>query len=308
MIHGKGFSGTAHAGHNFVGDEKNSAFTADFRDAVHVTVGRSCCAECGADYRFEDEGGDGRGVVCGEEGFEIVGAGNFAIGKSFVEGTVVAEAGRDVAPFRQKRLIGSAAGNVAADGHGAERAAVVALAARDDAEFLWRAGFKMELARKFDGGFSGFGATGSEIDAAACEIGRRECEKARGEFFRRGGVELRGVGEDDLGGLRSHRVGYGLDAVTNADDSGLARGIEIFLAVGRKNPRAFAADGDGKRFFEVAGEESGGIEGHGKEIVTEPELRRRGSRGGIGGLQDYAWARHRRTHTEGYATGWRRQL
>ena len=178
MIHGEGFSGAAHAGHDFVGDEKNSAVAADFGDALDVAVGRSCCAECGSDYRFEDEGGDGSGNICGEERFEIVGAGNLAIGKSFVEGTVVAKAGRDVAPFRQKRLIRSAAGNVSADGHGAERAAVIALAARDEAEFSWRAGFEMELACKFEGGFGGFGTAGSEVDAAVCEIGRREGEKA----------------------------------------------------------------------------------------------------------------------------------
>ena len=88
-------------------------------------------------------------------------------------------------------------------------------------------------------------------------------------------MKLRGVGEGDLGGLRGHGVGDRFDTVTDADDSGLGRGIEIFLAVRRKNPRALAADGDGKRFFEVAREESGGIGGHSKEIVTEPELRRR---------------------------------
>ena len=89
-------------------------------------------------------------------------------------------------------------------------------------------------------------------------------------------MELRCVSEGDLGGLRGHGVGYGLDTMTDADNSGLARGIEIFLAVRRKNPRAFAADGDGKRFFEVAREESGGVCGHSKEIVTEPKLWRRG--------------------------------
>ena len=275
MLNGKGFSGAAHAGHDFVCDEKNSAVAADFGQASDVAVGRICCVKCGADYGFEDEGGDGRCIICGEQRFEIVGPCNLAIGKSFVEGTVVAEAGRDVAPFRQKRLIGSAAGNVAADGHGAERAAVIALAARDDAEFSWRAGFEMELARKFDSGFGGFGTARGEVDAAVCEIGRRESKKPSGEFFRGGGVELRCVGEGDLGGLRGHGVGDRLDAVTDADYSGLARGIEIFLAVRRKNPRAFAADGDGKRFSEVAGEESGGVCGHSKEIVTEPELRRR---------------------------------
>jgi len=88
-------------------------------------------------------------------------------------------------------------------------------------------------------------------------------------------VKLRGVGEGDLGGLRGHRVGDRLNAVTDANDSSLARGIEIFLAVGRDDPGAFAADGDGKRFFEVAREESGRVCGHSKEIVTEPKLRRR---------------------------------
>ncbi len=222
MIHGEGFSGAAHAGHDFVCDEKNSAAAADFAEVFYIAFGWSCCAECGADYRFEDEGGDGRGIICGEERFEIVGAGNLAIGKSFVEGTVVAEAGRDVAPFRQKGLIRSAASDISADGHGAERAAVIALAARDDAKFLGCAGFEMELARKFDGGFSGFGTAGSEVDAAVCEIGRREGEEADGEFFGGGGVELRCVGKGDLGGLRGHGVGDRLDAVTDADDSGLA--------------------------------------------------------------------------------------
>jgi len=63
MIHGKGFSGAAHAGHDFVCDEKNFAVAADFGQALDVAVGRNCCAECGADDRFEDKGGDGRGII-----------------------------------------------------------------------------------------------------------------------------------------------------------------------------------------------------------------------------------------------------
>ena len=41
-----------------------------------------------------------------------------------------------MSPFGEHRLIGSAASDVAADGHGAEGAAMVALAARDDAVAL----------------------------------------------------------------------------------------------------------------------------------------------------------------------------
>jgi len=170
---------------------------------------------------------------------------------------VIAEAGRDVSPFRKERLVGSAASDVAADGHGAEGAAVITLAARDYAEFLQCAGFEMKLAREFDGGFGGFGATGSEIDAAVCEIWRGERKKSRGEFFGGSGVELSGVGERDLRSLGNHGVGDGLDAVTDVDNGGLAGSVEIFIAVGGDDPGTFAADGGGKRFLEIAGKESG---------------------------------------------------
>jgi len=75
-------------------------------------------------------------------------------------------------------------------------------------------------------------------------------------------VELGGVGEGDLGGLRGHRVGDGLDAVTNADDGSLTGSIEILLTVGSDDPGTFTADGSRKRFFEVARKESGGVCSH----------------------------------------------
>ena len=75
MLNGKRFSGTAHTGHDFVGDEEDSAIAADFCDAFCVTVGRCGGSERGSNYGFEDEGGHGFGIVRGEEGFEIVSAG-----------------------------------------------------------------------------------------------------------------------------------------------------------------------------------------------------------------------------------------
>ncbi len=60
---------------------------------------------------------------------KIVGANQLALGKSFFERAVVTETGSDVAPFREERFIGRAAGDIAADGHRAEGAAVIALAA-----------------------------------------------------------------------------------------------------------------------------------------------------------------------------------
>ena len=132
---------------------------------------------------------------------------------------------------------------------------MVALAAGDHAEFLLSARFEMELAREFDGSFGGFGSPRGEVDAAIGEIWRSQGEEAGGESFGGGGVELRGMRESDLGCLGGHGVGNGLDTVADVDDGGLAGSIEIFLAVGGDDPRAFGADGGGEGFFEVAGEE-----------------------------------------------------
>jgi len=170
MLDREGLSGAAHAGHDFVGYEEDVVLAANFRDALHVTVGRSGSAERGSDDRLENESGDGFGVVCGEERIEIAGTSNVAAGEIFIEGTVITEARCDVAPFGEKWLVGSTASDIAADRHRAERTAVVALTAGYDTEFLRRVGFEMELAREFDGGFGGFGAAGSEIDATVRKI------------------------------------------------------------------------------------------------------------------------------------------
>jgi len=70
-------------------------------------------------------------------------------------------------------------------------------------------------------------------------------------------MELRRVREGDLRGLRGHGVGDGLNAVSNADDGRLAGSVQVFLPVGGKNPAAFAANGGGERFLEIAREEGG---------------------------------------------------
>src|SRR5260370_30403355 len=83
---------------------------------------------------------------------KIVGAREFALRKSFFERAVVAETGSDVSPFRDKRFVGRAAGDIAANGHRAESAAVIALAAGKNAVTIFFAGFEVKLAREFYGG------------------------------------------------------------------------------------------------------------------------------------------------------------
>ena len=133
VLDGEGFSCAAHAAHDFVGDQENAAVAADCGDALGVAVRRYGGAESCANYGLEDESSHSCGVVRAKEIFEIVCAGDRAVRKTLIERTVIAKAGGDVSPFGEHGLIGSAAGDVAADGHGAESAAVVALTARDDA-------------------------------------------------------------------------------------------------------------------------------------------------------------------------------
>jgi hypothetical protein len=179
MLNGEWLAGAAHAAHDFVGDEKNPAIAADFGDALGVAIGRYGGTESGAYDRFEDERGDACGVVLLRNMVEIIRANNSALGIFLVEGAVIAEAGRDVSPFGKERLIRGAASDVAADGHGTERTAVVTLAARDDAIARGLTALKVELSCKLDGCFRGFRTAGREIDASAgAKVWRGESEEA----------------------------------------------------------------------------------------------------------------------------------
>ncbi len=78
---------------------------------------------------------------------KIVGAGEFALGKSLFEGTVVTRTRGDVSPFREERFVGCAARDVSANGHRAKSAAVIALPPREDAVAILLSAFKVKLAR-----------------------------------------------------------------------------------------------------------------------------------------------------------------
>jgi hypothetical protein len=133
VLTGEGLAGASHAGHNFVGDEEDAVAAADFGDAGGVAVDGGNGAERAADDGFEDEGGDRGNIVRAEKNVEIIGAGEIAFGIGFTERAVVAETRSDMAPFGDHRGVGSASADVAANGHGAEGAAVVTLLARDNA-------------------------------------------------------------------------------------------------------------------------------------------------------------------------------
>ena len=262
VLAGEWLAGAAHAGHDFVGDQEDAVTAADFGDASGVAVDSGHGAQRGADHRFEDEGSDRGGVVGGEKNVEVIGAGEIALWISFAERTVVAEARSDVAPFGDHGRVGRAATYVAADGHGTKRAAVVTLLAGDDAVTRRLLGFEKILTCEFDGGFGGFRASGGEVDAASVlEIARGDGEDTGGKFFGGFGMELRGVGEGDAIGLFGHSAADFQDAVADADNGGLAGGVEVAAAVGGDDPATFAADGDGIIFAKIAGKKRGGVTG-----------------------------------------------
>jgi len=114
----------------------------------------------------------------------------------------------------------------------------------------------VKLANKFNGRFRGFAAAGSKIDApAVAKIRGSQRKQPRGKFFGRRSVKLRSMREGDLRRLFRHRPPDFRNAVTDADDRGLARSIEIAPAALINDPAAFAARRDGIRLLEIAGEQ-----------------------------------------------------
>src|SRR5580704_6308700 len=167
MLDGKRFSGAAHAGHDFVSDQKNAVFAENLGDARGVAFGRHGGAKRGANDRFEDKSGCLLSRAFEQMDLQIVGTRKFALRKRLFEWAVIAKTRRNVTPFGEERFIRRAASDVSADGHRAERAAVIALAPRENVEAFLLSGFEMILTREFYRGFRGFRAAGSEIDAAA---------------------------------------------------------------------------------------------------------------------------------------------
>src|ERR1700736_4294935 len=115
---------------------------------------------------------------------QVVGASKFALRKRFFERTVITETRRDVAPIGDERLVGRATGYISANGHRAERAAVIALAPRQNPVAILLAGLEVILTNQLNRRLCRFGTAGSEVNAAAlAKIRRSKREEPRGKFF-----------------------------------------------------------------------------------------------------------------------------
>ena len=113
------------------------------------------------------------------------------------------------------------------------------------------------------------------------KIARGDGEDAGGEFFGGLGMKLRGVGKGDAIRLLGHGATDFGDAVADADDGGLAGGVEVAATVGGGDPAAFAANGDGIILAKIAGKKGGGVDsGAHWKIVAEGVGRIVGARTG----------------------------
>src|SRR5260370_148736 len=166
VLHGEWFSRAAHAAHHFVGDQKNSALAADFRDPCRVTFGWHGGTQGGANNRLENKSGGFLRFVPKKMEFEIIGADEFALRKRFFEWAVEAKTRSNMPPFRDERFVRRAAYDISADGHRSTSAAMIALTAAKNAIAILLAAFNVKLEREFSCKFSYFLTSGSEINTA----------------------------------------------------------------------------------------------------------------------------------------------
>jgi hypothetical protein len=197
-----------------------------------------------------DAAGGGADDGLGHEGSDVARAEALELGFEFAREALgvlcfrlvgalpaVGEAGGDQGEsVGQEGGVGRATHHVAAGGEGAERVAVVALPAGDEAGALGLADLEEVLAGKLDGGFVAFGAGGTEIGVA--EAAGFVADEGFREFLGRLVGEQGGVDVGDLGELFGDR---GVDpwmAVAEAGDGGTAGAVDDFAAVGgvQKDP------------------------------------------------------------------------
>jgi hypothetical protein len=177
VLHSERLAGAAHAAHDFICDKENAARTANLGNARDVTFRRHDRAKRCSHNRLENESGGGACVVIGKKRIQVIGAGELALRKCFVKRAVIAKTWSDVAPFCEQRSIRRAASDVAANGHRAKRAPVIALAARKNAVASGLPLFNMILADEFDRRFCCFGASRSEVNPTTfSKIWRRHRE------------------------------------------------------------------------------------------------------------------------------------
>ncbi len=276
MIDGEVAARTAHASHDFVGDEQHSVAATDVCDGFEISRRWDDGAERRSTDRFEDEGCS-FAVGCLDRLFEFGGILLAAVAASVgaIEVAAVAVRHSDVRELAHHGEIHFAASLVAGYRECAERGAVIALLAAEDLVAGGLSDFDLILACQLQRGLNRFRSAAGEVDSAAAKMFSGKSEQFFGIFFGERSGELAGVDEFEFRGLLGHRGGDFRDAMSDEVDGGGAGEIEILVALSVPHVDPLAANGGGEVFAEGTPEDRGarldgrGI-GHGLIIALRP--------------------------------------
>ena len=242
LLAGEQAAGAAHAAHDLVQNQKDAVAVAERADAGEVAGQRRYGAERRPDDRFGDEADDGLGpdpenciLQLAQQPLDISGVGFAGLP------VAVGVARADMLGLDQQRLKLFAPPGVAAHREGAERVAVIALAARDEAPPLRLADLEKVLARHLERRLDRLGAAGAEEDLV--EPRGRARDQAVGERLGRLVAEEAGMREGELAHLAADRLDDALMAVPETGHGGAAAGVDVALAVAIDDLDAVAANG-----------------------------------------------------------------
>ena len=90
------------------------------------------------------------------------------------------------------------------------------------------------------------------------------------------------MGESDAVGLLGHGAADFGNTMADADDCGLAGGVEVTAAVGGDDPATFTTNSDGIIFAKIAGKKRGRVDGGAHWKIVAEAVKRREKSGTAG--------------------------
>ncbi len=249
IIEGERRAETAEAGDDLVEDEQDAVLVADRAQPLEIALGRHQHAG-GAGDRLDDDGGDGRGIMQGDDALKLVGELDAVLRLAAREGVAGGVVGvADVVDAGQQRAEHLAVADDAADRDAAEIDAVIAALAADQAEARALADDALIGERDLEAGLDRFGAGIGEEDVV--DAGRHVGDQARRQLEALGVadlesrriVELAHLGGDGFDDLRPGMAGI---------DAPQTRGaVQHLAAVGGAVVHALRADQHARRLLEL---------------------------------------------------------
>ncbi len=151
---------------------------------------------------------------------------------------------------RKQRRVGFASPGVAAGRQGAERVAVIALPACDEARTIRLTDLEEVLPRQLERGFDRLRTAGYQIGIG--EATRFIADENARQFLRDVGGEEGCVRIGELGSLTRDRFKHARVLVAETGHRGTSGTVEDFASICADEPGAMAADGDWRRFAQAA--------------------------------------------------------